>query len=383
VLCGSLVAALMAVGARPVLAQASATPPANLKPLIANLSSLEFPTRMNAARQLRRAPAAEVVPALADAVRHHPDEYVRNRAFILLTAFNDRGTPALVPDLLKDRNDRLRASAYKWLEQHPDPRLAPVLLAALQTEVAEFVRPALIDALAAVDQEPAVQRALVGEVGRGLDLFRSAVIDTLGRHHAGYAADAIAPVTANDGPLQVDAVLAIGRIGGAKADAVLAAVKSTAPEVQHAVRAATCLAGRDCEAAIAALSAGATSASARPVAVRAAINGLGAIAEAGNATALRALLDLATRLPALHEDVAIAFSTLAVRRPAAVLEWLDSAPEASRPAAIALLKDGFDTLEEDFGEEQFYAATRAMYWQAAEDSPTRALMSTLLQRLEF
>jgi HEAT repeat protein len=371
---GVLVAAISA---------AAQTPPADLKTLIASLSSLDFATRMNAARLVRRAAPADAVPALVDAVRRHPDEYVRNRAFILLTAFNDRGTPALVADLLKDRNDRLRESAYKYFEQHPEPKLVPAMLAALQTETAEFVRPALIGALAAADDDAGVQRALVIEAGRGLDFFRSAVIDALGRHHAAYAFDAIVPVTVNEGPLQADAVLAIGRIGGARADTVLTAVKTAAPDVQLAVRAATCLAGKSCDAQIAALATAAAGASARPAVVRAAAGALAAIAESGNVSALRALLDLGARVPAIHEDVAIAFSTLAVRRPTAVLDWLDTAMEPARTAAINLLKDGFDSLEEDFAEEQFYAATRAMYWQAAENSPTRTLMATLLQRLDF
>ena len=58
-------------------------------------------------------------------------------------------------------------------------------------------------------------------------------------------------------------------------------------------------------------------------------------------------------------------------------------PPASREAVITLLKDGFDDLEEDFGEEQFFAATRAAYWQAADGSATRSLSSLLIQRLEF
>jgi hypothetical protein len=66
-----------------------------------------------------------------------------------------------------------------------------------------------------------------------------------------------------------------------------------------------------------------------------------------------------------------------------VLDWLDSAPPAQRELAISLLKDGFDSLEDDFAEEQFFGATRAMYWEAAESSPTRALMASLIQRLEF
>jgi HEAT repeat protein len=376
-----LVATLLAATLRAATAQSSS--PTDLKTLIGNLSSLDYATRTNAARLIRRAPAADVVPALADAVRRHTDEYVRNRAFLVLSSFNDKGTGDLVRTLLSDRNDRLRESAFKWLEQHPDPKLAPTLLAALQTEVAEFVRPALIGALTAVDQDVQVQRALVAETGRGLDFFRSAVIDGLGRRHAVYAVDVIAPITRDDGPLQQDAVLAIGRIGGPRADAILAAVTGVPADVQVTLRAATCLAGKDCGMHVPGLSAAATAASARPAVVRAAIGGLAAVAEAGNVAALQALLDINTRAPGLHDEVALGFGALALRRPSAVLDWLDSAPEPARTAAIELLKDGFQSLEDDFAEEQFYAATRAMYWQAADNSPTRTLMATLIQRLDF
>jgi hypothetical protein len=81
--------------------------------------------------------------------------------------------------------------------------------------------------------------------------------------------------------------------------------------------------------------------------------------------------------------VALRFSALALRRPAIVLDWFDSAPQPSRDAALALLKDGFDSLDDDYAEEQFFAATRAMYWQAAENSPTRTGTAAIIQRLEF
>ena len=96
---------------------------------------------------IRRAPAAQAVPALAEAVAKHADEFVRYRALIVLSSFNDRGTADLVRGVLKDRNDRLREVAYKWLEEHPEPGLTATLLATLQTEQAEFVRPALVGAL--------------------------------------------------------------------------------------------------------------------------------------------------------------------------------------------------------------------------------------------
>ena len=56
------------------------------------------------------------------------------------------------------------------------------------------------------------------------------------------------------------------------------------------------------------------------------------------------------------------------------------APAATRSAAIELLKDGFDDLEEDFGEEQFFAAARAAYWKAARRlRPPGRLAATLIQ----
>ena len=85
--------------------------------------------------------------------------------------------------LLQDRNDRVREVAYRWFERNPEPALSPSLLAALNTEQSEFVRPAWFGR----SQRPpndAVHRALVAEIGRGFDFFRSAVIDALGDYRA-------------------------------------------------------------------------------------------------------------------------------------------------------------------------------------------------------
>ena len=92
---------------------------------------------------------------------------------------------------------------------------------------------------------------------------------------------------------------------------------------------------------------------------------------------------VAERGGVLRDQSAIGLATVAVMDPDSVLGWLDRSPPASRESAIALLKDGFDDLEEDFGEEQFFAAARAAYWKAADGSATRALSSLLIQRLEF
>src|SRR5687768_7086836 len=272
----ALAALLLGLAVDDGAAQSAAAAP-DLKTHIANLSALEFPTRSNAARMIRRAAATQAVPALSEAVAKHPDEFVRYRAFIVLSSFNDRGTADLVRGLLKDRNDRLREAAYKWLEANPDPALAAALLASLQTEQAEFVRPALVGALAALGGNPQVQRALLAEITRGLDFFRSAVIDALGRHDAEYSADTIAAVALLDGPLQDDSILALGRIGGARAAAALAKIASPPADLALTVRGAQCLAGERCESTIKALSDAAGAAGASAATVRAAVTALAAI----------------------------------------------------------------------------------------------------------
>ncbi len=376
--------ALVAASAAAALnAQAPAAPSPGLATHIANLASLDYPTRQTAARLIRRAPAADAVAVLTATVERHADEFVRYRAFVILSSFNDPATGKLVRALLNDRNDRLREAAYMWLELNPDPGLASMLLAALQTEQAEFVRPALVGALAALGSSPAVQRALVTETSRGLDFFRGAVIDALGRHRATYAADAIAGVAALEGPLQDDAVTALGRIGGARATAALAALKSASSDVTLAVRAAQCLAGQPCEAAIKLLVDSATAQGVSGATMRAAVNALAALASDGNTAATAALVSLAAGDRGIRDQAAIGLGTAAVRNPGHLISWLDAAPDGTRAAAFDLLRDGFEDLEEDFGEEQFFAAVRASYWKAAEGSPSRAMAAALIEKLQF
>jgi len=364
---------------------AAQAPAADLPTNIGRLSALDYPTRMNAARAIRRLTPADAVPALVQAVQTHKDEFVRYRAFVLLSSFNDRGTGELVRGLLRDANDRLREVAYKWLEAHPDPAMAPILLSSLQTEEAEFVRPAMVSALGALGDDMRVQRALLGEIGRGLDFFRGAVIDALGRRRAAYALDGIAAVAKLQGPLQDDAVIAIGRIGGSRALAVLKPLAAEPPSQALALTldAAQCLAGEGCDAAIKTIVAAVTAPSAGAAVIRAGVSALTAVAAAGNQTATAALVTTAERGGVLRDQSAIGIATVAVMDPDFILGWLDRLEPAPRETAITLLKDGFDDLEEDFGEEQFFAAARAAYWKAGEGSATRSLTSLLIQRLEF
>ena len=360
------------------------TPAPDLNTNIDRLAAFDYPVRTNAARVVRRAAPAEAAAALTQAVRSHKDAFVRYRALVLLTAFNDAGTAELMRGLLTDSNDRLREVAYRWFEQHPDPRLTPSLLSALNTEQAEFVRPALIRAVAASAADTQVQRTLVAEAGRGLDFFRSAVIEALGDYRAAFAADAIATIARTDGPLQDDAVLALGRIGGPQAAATFKVLTNPALDVIPALHAAQCLFEDACAMHLQILTETARSVVAKPDVVRAAVSAIGAVAARGDAVAATTLVTLATTgSPAVRRDATLAFAGLALRRGSFMIDWLARAPGDVRVRAIDVLHEGFDSLEEDFAEEQFFATARTAYWKAADGSPDRTMTAALIDKLEF
>src|SRR5438552_4219165 len=127
-----------------------AVPAAQLQAAIDKLGDLDYATRTNAARTVRRTPGAQAVPALLQAVAEHADGYVRYRALVLLTGFNDPRTKDAMRASLASPNDRLRTVAYSFFEHNPDRALITPLLTALDKEQAEFARPALVRALAAV-----------------------------------------------------------------------------------------------------------------------------------------------------------------------------------------------------------------------------------------
>src|SRR3954471_24601716 len=155
-----LTLSLLAFSSR-VSAQEPAAPQtvaaAQLQGAIDKLGSLDYDTRTGASRLVRRTAAAQAVPALLTAVSQHADGYVRYRALVLLTGFNDPRTRDAMRESLASPNDRLRTVAYSYYERNPDKALLPELLAALDKEQAEFVRPELIRALAAQGDDPRVQ----------------------------------------------------------------------------------------------------------------------------------------------------------------------------------------------------------------------------------
>ena len=63
--------------------------------------------------------------------------------------------------------------------------------------------------------------------------------------------------------------------------------------------------------------------------------------------------------------------------------WVARVPTAQQSGVVDLLHVAFERFEEDYSEEQFFAATRAAYWKAGEGSPDRTLLASVIQKLEF
>ena len=391
-----VIAALAALSCTPGLAAqtparspAAATEkvtPAQLKSAIDLLGSVDFPIRMDAARTVRRADAAMAVPALIEAVNSHADAYVRFKALVVLSGFNDPRIADVMLKSLDERNDRVRATAYGWFEHHQDLRVVPRLLTALEREEAEFVRPALTRTLAAYGADAKVRQVLTGLVMRGQDLFRAVVIEALGEYKAGYALQPILDVARLEGPLQDDAVLAIGRIGDKRGLAVLADLQRTASRnLQPSIAAAICLAGSNCGSHVGYLLDTLKFGLANPgyqELLRATASGLAAVAVAGNQEAASALFERGgpTRDPE-RAAIALALGTIAIRNTPLTMKVLEQ--QAQLDPAIDLLREAFDMLEEDLEEEQFFVAVRRAYWAAAAGSPARKVAAALIQRLEF
>ena len=185
---------------------------------------------------------------------------MRYRALVLLTGFNDPRAKDVMRESLTSPNDRLRTVAYSFFEHHPDRALVRALLAALDKEQAEFVRPALMRALAALGRrcrartgaESPRSAALVRDVDsrRGLLPQRG---DRGARRLPGGRTrfDALIAVATLDGPLQDDAVLALGKIGDKRAlgDARRSAAHARRAQTQPSIAAAICLLGVNCASA--------------------------------------------------------------------------------------------------------------------------------------
>jgi HEAT repeat protein len=364
----------------------AATSAAELRAAIDKLGDLDYDMRSKAGRIVRRAPAAQAVPALLQAVQDHQDGYVRFRSLVLLTGFNDPRTVDQMEQELSSPNDRLREVAYGYFERHPKKDLTPRLLSALSKEEGEFVRPSLVRALAAVGDDPKVREALLVDTMRGVDYFRSTVIEALGDYKHAYAVQKLTEVANLDGPLRDDAVLALGNIGDKQALSTLAALQRTGgPAIQPTVAAAICLLGVNCSSHVGYLQkvlGFADDNAGHQELVRAAAAGLGAIAARGDADALGILLEQGIRSgDPIRAPLALAVSKVALRNTPLLLKVLEARKDQGE--ALELLAEGFDMLEEDLEEEQFFVTVRRGYWAAAEGSPLRRLSEQLITKLDF
>ena len=114
-----------------------------------------------------------MAPALIRAVEGHKDQYVRFRALVLLTAFNDPRTADLIHGIVeqskRSRTDEflsLSCTAASSNAEH-DSRVAQIA----QRE-SRSLRPALVRALAAQNANPRVRKALLADLERGQDFLQ-------------------------------------------------------------------------------------------------------------------------------------------------------------------------------------------------------------------
>ena len=381
-----LLLAPVATGAQTADTAAREVTAEQIRASIDKLGTIEFPVRMEAARTIRRAAATLAVPALTTAVAKHPDGYVRFRSLVLLSGFNDPRTRDVMVQMLGEKNDRLRAVAFAFFEHHPDPAALPRLINALATEESEFVRPALTRAIAAHGKEKVAQDTMIRLVPRGQDFFRSAVIEAIGDYKGAYAFDALTAVAKLEGPLQDDAVLALGKIGDKRAVATFATLQQSAPRhVQPSIAASICLVGVNCGSHEGYLTQSLDFAIKNvgfQELLRGAAAGLAALATAGNEESLRTLIDRGapSRDPA-RAAIALAIGSVALRNTPLTLKVLEQ--HAKPEEALELLREAFDMLEEDFIEERFFVTVRRGYWQAKPGSAARRTAEALIRKLEF
>ena len=380
-----IVSGLLAVVSLAGSALAAPAQPVSLQEAISRLGDFDYDVRTQASSLIRRAPVDEAREALVSAVATHEDGYVRYRALVLLVGFGGVAARDTVFDTLGDENDRLRAVAYGYFAHNPDSAVVPRLLQALDAETSEFVRPALIRALASHDDDAAVRARLLADIDRGVDFFRGAVIEALGDRGATYAVERLSAVAAQPGPLQDDALLALTRIGDSRALPTVAALQGADPELEPMVSAAAAAFGTDRDAHFAfvvdTLRYAASAGDQRDL-VRSAAAGLGALAATGDERALAVLFDIAAGAPtAEREAIALVLGTIAMRHPDAVLAHLETRGDLADAALV--LRDGFDMLDEDLEEERFFMTARRTFWDAPEGSSTRRVSDELIRVLEF
>ena len=77
----------------------------------------------------------------------------------------------------------------------------------------------------------------------------------------------------------------------------------------------------------------------------------------------------------------LSVAKVALRNTPLMLKHLSA--ERDLRGALELLAEGFDMLQEDLEEEQFFVTVRREYWNATEASPVRKLAEQLIGKLDF
>ena len=212
------------------------------------------------------------------------------------------------------------------------------------------------------------------------------MIEALGDYRIAAAVPKLSEIAKIEGPLQDDAATALGQIGDKNSLNTLAQMQQSAPkEIQPAIAASICLLGTNCTVHIGYLEKTMAFADTYPGyqdLVRSAAAGLGHIAGQGNQEALRILFDVG--IPSqdpVRAPVTLAIGLVALRNTPLLLSYLESRPD--QEAAVGLVAEAFDMLEEDLEEERFFVAVRRAYWSAADGSATRKLCERLINKLDF
>ena len=359
---------------------------------IDQLAEFDYAVRVEASRALRRADPDVVRPVLLHAVEHHQDSYVQFRSLVLIYGLDLPNVDKVFSGALNSSNDRVRASAYEYFETFPSPDIGSQLLAALDTETSEFVRPYLVRALAANDDDSSVRERLVQDIHRGQSYFRGAVIEALGDHRALYAVDSLIPLIAEDGPFRDDALLALGKIGDRRVIQLLRQLqRDNDAKIQPIVSAAACLLDVGCDGQLSyivdTLRYGIEPSNENnQELIRNASIALSVLATDGQQRALDALFELGVNASeSVRAPIALALGKVALRNPQIVQNTLvDAASEATMPEAeLLLLRDAFDMLDEDFAEERFYVLMRQGYWEGFGSAKARAVAAAVIRVLEF
>ena len=364
-----------------------------LSEILSNLGDFDYDVRSEASRTVRRLAADTIVAPLVTAANSHEDSYVQYRAAVLLYSFGVAEVGAFFRSALDSSNDRVRAAAYDYAEHEPESAIASRLLLAMDEETSEFVRPALIRALAAHGGVADVRARLTREIDQGETYFRGAVIEALGDHGATYAAGQISRIAAERGPLQDDAIIALGKIGGEQALSVFAEAQAKSDDAMlPIISAGACLAGADCpnqvRYVIDALERAAEGASDSPELLRAAATAASVLAFSGRdgtmdvTVPLNALFD--TGIAATGEvrgPIALALGSVALRNPQRVQAVLRTRDDLE--GSLLLLRDAFDMLDEDMSEERFYMLLRSGYWSEETTEREKHMFQVAMQVLEF